>query len=80
MTNFTVNLMVGKSDATCAVQLYDYEHHSKIVYFILLAPACNKYMTSQNGTIESPLVPLGYNGPGVECSWTLQGGKWQESA
>ena len=78
MTNFTVNLTVGKPGSTCAVQVD--EHHSKIYYFILHAPACNKYMTSQNGTIESPLVPLGYNGPGVECSWTLQGGKWQESA
>ena len=36
---------------------------------------CNQYYNHQFGTVRSPLIPVRPQRYGVDCSWTIDGGK-----
>ncbi|KAK2156973.1 hypothetical protein LSH36_201g01018 [Paralvinella palmiformis] len=36
---------------------------------------CNDYMSSMQGKLLTPLIPVWYHGKPVQCSWTIDGGK-----
>ena len=37
---------------------------------------CNQYYSGPHGTVRSPLMPVGPKHYGVDCSWTIDGGKY----
>ena len=35
---------------------------------------CNNYYSEINGIVQTPVVPIWYEGQAIECSWTIDGG------